>query len=146
MQLEVPNNLALRVLKFQWCEMMQPRKLVELPICIRCQQPGTIHHQRKWEWKQHIGIRLNPYHLFKQYHLIWGNKSLKVGTSIQPELDLLERDIVDMATRYGGTTFYEYHNQFTARAAAYLKYHNIPIHRSVRNNTLFCNIFANESP
>ena len=47
---------------------------------------------------------------------------MKVGTSIQPELDLYERDIVDMATRYGGTTFYEYHNQFSAREAAYLKY------------------------
>ena len=62
------------------------------------------------------------------------------------ELDLYERDIVDMATRYGGTAFYEYHKQFSARAAAHLKYQNLQVDWSVRNNTLFCNIFANHKP
>ena len=62
------------------------------------------------------------------------------------ELDLYERDIVDMSTRYGGTAFYEYHKQFSARAAAHLKFNNIPVDWSIRNNTLFCNIFANQRP
>ena len=62
------------------------------------------------------------------------------------ELDLYERDIVDMATRYNGKGFYQYHKQFSAKAYAYLKYQNIPVDRSVRNNTLFCNIFANLNP
>ena len=43
------------------------------------------------------------------------------------ELDLYERDIVDMANRYPGTGFYEYHKQFSATAAAYLKNHNIKV-------------------
>ena len=37
------------------------------------------------------------------------------------ELDLYERDIVDMSNRYPGSGFYEYHKQFSATAAAYLK-------------------------
>lgn len=59
---------------------------------------------------------------------------------------MYERDIVDMATRYGGTAFYEYHKQFSTRTAAHLKYNNIPVDWSIRNNTLFCNIFANQKP
>jgi len=62
------------------------------------------------------------------------------------ELDLYERDIVDVSTRYGGRGFYDYHKQFSAKSAAYLKYENISVDWSVRNNTLFCNIFANLKP
>jgi len=62
------------------------------------------------------------------------------------ELDLYERDLVDMATRYPGKGFYEYHKRFSADAAAHLRYNNIPIDWSIRNNTLFCNIFANNKP
>ena len=61
------------------------------------------------------------------------------------ELDLYERDIVDMAQKYG-KAFYEYHKQFSLKAAAHLKYQNIPVDWSVRNNTLFCNIFADQKP
>lgn len=61
------------------------------------------------------------------------------------ELDLYERDIVDMGVRYS-TGFYEYHRQFSMKAAAQLRYNNIPIDWSVRDNTLFCNIFANIKP
>lgn len=59
------------------------------------------------------------------------------------ELDLYERDIVDMATRYQGKGFYEYHKMFSAQAAAHLSYSNIKVDWSVRNKTLFCNIFTN---
>ena len=58
------------------------------------------------------------------------------------ELDLYERDIVDMATRYPGKGFYEYHKMFSAQASAHLSYSNIKIDWSVRNKTLFCNIFT----
>lgn len=62
------------------------------------------------------------------------------------ELDAYERDIVDMASRYPGRGFYEYHKQFSAQAAAHATYNNIPIDWSIRNNTLFCNIFTNARP
>lgn len=62
------------------------------------------------------------------------------------EPDLYERDIVDMSNRYGGKGFYEYHETFSARAAAHLKYSNIHVDWSVWNNTLFSNIFANLRP
>ena len=88
------------------------------------------------------------------------NKTLSIGEFIQAfgiyknimcsayplrrtELDLYERDIVEMASRYPGRGFYEYHKQFSLRAAAHLRYNNILIDWSVRNNSLFCNIFAN---
>ena len=51
-----------------------------------------------------------------------------------------------MGNRYGGKGFYEYHKQFSAKAAAHLKYHNVKVDWSVRSNTLFCNIFANYKP
>lgn len=62
------------------------------------------------------------------------------------ELDLYERDIDDMATGYSGRGFYEYHRQFSLQAAAHLLYNNIMVDWSVRNNLLFCNIFANLKP
>lgn len=58
------------------------------------------------------------------------------------ELDLYERDIDDMATGYSGRGFYEYQRQFSLQVAAHLRYNNM----SVRNNLLFCNIFANPKP
>ena len=91
------------------------------------------------------------------------NRSLSIGEFIQAfgiykhimcsafpnrrsELDLYERDIVDMASRYPGGGFYEYHRKFSADAAAHLRYNNIVVDWSIRNNTLFCNIFANVKP
>ena len=62
------------------------------------------------------------------------------------ELDLYERDVVDMGSRYAGSGFFDYHKQFSAKAAAHLKFHNLKVDWSVRNNTLFCNIFANNKP
>ena len=64
----------------------------------------------------------------------------------RPELDLYERDIVDMASRYKNNGFYEYHRQFSSRAAAYLKYKNLKVDCLIRDNKLFCNIFANNKP
>jgi len=61
------------------------------------------------------------------------------------ELDTYERDIIDMATRYN-KGFYEYHRQFALQAASQLRYNNIPVDWSIRDNTLFCNIFANIRP
>ena len=58
------------------------------------------------------------------------------------ELDLYERDIVDMATRYQGRGFYEYHKTFSAEAAAHLRYSNKKVDWSVRNNKLFTSIFV----
>lgn len=56
------------------------------------------------------------------------------------------RDIVDMASRYPGRGFYEYHKKISADAAAHLRYNNTKVDWSIRNNTLFCNIFANTRP
>ena len=61
------------------------------------------------------------------------------------ELDLYERDIVNMATRYDNG-FYEYHRSFSLNAASQLRYNNTPIDWSIRDNNLFCNIFANRTP
>lgn len=59
------------------------------------------------------------------------------------ELDMYERDVIDMASRFPGPGFYEYHCQFSMRAAAYLRWNNICVDWSVRDNTLFSNIFTN---
>ena len=59
------------------------------------------------------------------------------------ELDLYERDIVDMATRYQGKGFYEYQQMFSTQATAHLSYSNIKVDWSVRNTALFSNTFTN---
>ena len=41
------------------------------------------------------------------------------------KLDLYERDIIDIATKYPGKGFNEYHRQFSLMAASHLKYNNI---------------------
>ena len=51
-----------------------------------------------------------------------------------------------MGYEYGGKGFYEYHKIFSSQAAAYLRYHNIKVDWSVRNNRLFCNVFVNHKP
>ncbi|CAG2191955.1 unnamed protein product [Mytilus edulis] len=91
------------------------------------------------------------------------NRSLTIGEFIQAfgiyknimcsafphrrsELDTYERDIVDMASRYPGNGFYEYHRRFSLDSAAHLRYNNMAVDWSIRNNTLFCNIFTNIRP
>ena len=59
------------------------------------------------------------------------------------ELDLYEREIVNMASRYPGAGFYDYHKQFSAKDASYLKNHNWKLDWSKRDSQLYSNIFTN---
>ena len=58
------------------------------------------------------------------------------------ELDLYERDIVNMSARFGGLAFYEYHKAFSARAAALLSQLGIKVDWSLRDQNLFNQVFA----
>ena len=58
------------------------------------------------------------------------------------ELDLYEVAIVNMASRHRGSGFYDYHCQFSARAASLLRFNNICIDWSVRDEILYNNIFS----
>ena len=58
------------------------------------------------------------------------------------ELTLYMNEIVDMATDFGGATFYQYHKQFSARSAALLLNHHIKLDWSIRDNDLYCKLFA----
>lgn len=81
---------------------------------------------------------------FIQAFGIYKNIMCEVFPSRREELDLYERDIVDMASRYGGKAFYEYHKMFSAEAAAHLHYANRKVDWSVRNNKLFTTVFVNQ--
>lgn len=62
------------------------------------------------------------------------------------ELDMYERDIVEMAAfNTGSQAFYEYHKAFSARAAALLAQRNIKIDWSIRDTKLFTAIFAGQT-
>jgi hypothetical protein len=58
------------------------------------------------------------------------------------ELDAYQRDIIEMATRYGGTLFYENHKIFASRAAAHLQKNNVRVDWSLRDSKLFATIFS----
>jgi len=58
------------------------------------------------------------------------------------ELDRYLRDIVSMQKDFQGALFYEYHKAFSARAAAALQQLNVKIDWSVRDNNIFCSVFA----
>lgn len=80
---------------------------------------------------------------FIQAFGIYKNIMCETYPSRRLELDLYERDIIDMATRYNGRGFYEYHKTFSAQAAAHLRYSNKKVDWSIRNNKLFASIFVN---
>ena len=60
----------------------------------------------------------------------------------RPELDAYERDIIEMAQRYPGLVFYEYHRAFSARAAALLQNFNQKINWAIRDTKLYASIFS----
>ena len=58
------------------------------------------------------------------------------------ELDQYERGVVEMANNFGGTRFYDYHKAFSAKAAALLHQRQVKVDWSIRDNGLFCTMFA----
>ena len=96
--------------------------------------------------KERPVMRLNQILTLAQFIQAFGiykNIICKVYPIRRSELDLYERDILDMATRYPGNGFYDYHKMFSTQAAAHLSYSGKKIDWSVRNKTLFCSIFTN---
>ena len=101
------------------------------------------------ESKSKQDIRLNRDLNIKEFILAFGtykNVMCSAYPERRPELDAYERHIVDMSSRYQGNGFYEYHKRFSAEAAAHLRYNNTAVDWSIKNNTLFCNIFSNLRP
>lgn len=58
------------------------------------------------------------------------------------ELDAYQREIISMEAKFGGTSFYEYHKAFSARAGQLLLHSNVKVDWGRRDNHLFCTIFA----
>lgn len=79
---------------------------------------------------------------FQMAFAIYKNVMVSAFPQREKELESYMRDVLEMSWRFGGTSFYEYHKAFSARAAALLQNHNIKIDWSIRDNNLFCSIFA----
>ncbi len=93
-----------------------------------------------------VDQRLNNVLTISQFIQAFGmykNIMCKAHPHRRQELDLYERDILDMSSRFGGSGFYEYHKTFSAQAASHLRYNSLKVDWSVRNNTLYCSIFTN---
>ena len=58
------------------------------------------------------------------------------------ELNLYERDIIDIAHKYCGFTFYEYHKSFAAKAAKYLEQKGSKLDWSIRDKKLYNTLFS----
>ena len=61
------------------------------------------------------------------------------------ELDDYEAVVVGIASRIEGTSFYEYHKAFSARAAALIQQHNVKIDWAVRDNGMVCSLFVGQT-
>lgn len=79
---------------------------------------------------------------FVQAFTVFKNIMCEAFPQRRVELDSYLREIIDMSSKFGGTTFYEYHKSFSARAAALLLNYNIKVDWSRRDNNQFCSIFA----
>lgn len=58
------------------------------------------------------------------------------------ELDDYQREIVEMASQFPGTRFYNYHLEFSAAAAAHLRQHNRKVDWGIRDDHLYYKVFA----
>ena len=102
----------------------------------------TVSHKQKSDPRLNHNLSLGQ---FIQAFGIYKNIMCDTYPARRQELDLYERDIVDMATTYHGKGFYEYHKAFSAQAAAHLRFSNKKVDWSVRNNKLFASVFVNQS-
>ena len=60
------------------------------------------------------------------------------------ELDAYEAIVVGIASWIDGTTVYEYHRSFSARAAVLIQQQNVKVDWGVRDNGLFCSLFVGQ--
>jgi hypothetical protein len=95
--------------------------------------------------KQIADIRLNrPLDIlqFIEAFGIYKNIMCEAYPHCRMELDASERSIVEMSSRFGGNTFYDYHKMFSKRAETLLLSYSRKIDWSIRDNNLFCSLFA----
>ena len=80
--------------------------------------------------REHPGLRGNPRTLMCERF------------DRQEELDSYLSQIIEMATDFGGSLFYEYHKLFSAKAATVLHNNGIKLDWSIRDTDLYCRLCA----
>ena len=75
---------------------------------------------------------------------IYVNVICTVYPNRRQELDNYLRNIIEMATRFPGSAFYEYHKVFSARCSSLLLNHNIKVDWSTNDTNIYCAIFAGQ--
>lgn len=73
---------------------------------------------------------------------IYRNIMCQVYPNRRDELDMYLRTILELSNDFGGFMFYDYHREFSARAATLLHDFGMKVDWSRRDNDLFCKIFA----
>ena len=73
---------------------------------------------------------------------IYKNVMCEAFPNRRGELDAYERIIVEMATKFPGNGFFEYHKLFSAKAAVYLRNYNVKVNWGIRDEYIFNSIFA----
>ena len=79
---------------------------------------------------------------FLEAFSIYTNIMSEVFPQRRQELDRYLRDIVAMHRDFQGNLFYEYHKAFSARASTALQRYNVKVDWSIRDNNIFCSVFA----
>lgn len=81
---------------------------------------------------------------FIQAFTIFKQIMCQVYPSRLPELDIYLNNIISMSAQFPGPLFYEYHKQFSARAAQFLHESGIKLDWAIRDEHLFVTIFTGQ--
>ncbi|XP_056409367.1 uncharacterized protein LOC130327128 [Hyla sarda] len=79
---------------------------------------------------------------FSMAFAIYRDVLCSVKPERREELDMYLFKVTELAHKYGGFTFYDYHKSFSAKAAAALVQYNYTVNWALVDTEIFCNHFA----
>ena len=76
---------------------------------------------------------------------IYKNVVCELEPSRRVEMDMYAQDIINMATKFKGPVFYEYHKEFAKKAAAIKFSHGLTVDWSIRDEKLYSTISSGQA-
>ena len=81
---------------------------------------------------------------FVKAFMAYKNIMCEIFPNRRQELDAYLKAIIDMAHRYPGVAFYEYHKAFSSRCASLLLNYNVKVDWAKVDTSIYCAVFAGQ--